>query len=227
MINTRHRSVSGRNYGAGHQTRQITPVIYPISYNRLGDLYLQLGDPPKALDKYQASLNIREELRRRAPDSADYARDLSISYDKLGDLYLQLGDPPKALDKYQASLNISEELRRRAPDSADYARNLSISYARFGDLYLKLGDSPKALDKYQASLNIAEELRRRAPDSADYARDLVVNYYKILSFYQENNDQQQLIRYSKFCKEALLYMKNNNMFMDEPLKELLNYLEQF
>ena len=198
-----------------------------VSYNKLGDLYLQLGDPPKALDKYKASLNIREELRLRTPDSVDYAHDLSVSYNKLGDLYLQLGDPLKALEKYKASLNISEELRCRAPDSADYARNLSVLYNNLGDLYLKLGDLPKALNKYQASLNISEELRRRTPDSADYTRDLVVIYYKILSFYQKNNDQQQLIRYSKLCKEALLYMKNNNMFMDEPLKELLNYLEQF
>ncbi|MCX6250846.1 MAG: tetratricopeptide repeat protein [Bacteroidetes bacterium] len=132
-----------------------------ISYERFGDLYLQLGDPPKALDKYQASLAIAEELRRRAPDSAEYARDLSISYERLGDLYLQLGDPPKALDKYQASLAVGEELRHRAPDSAEYARDLSVSFEKLGDLYLQLGDPHKALDKYQASLAIAEELSIR------------------------------------------------------------------
>ncbi|TSA27605.1 MAG: DUF4062 domain-containing protein [Bacteroidetes bacterium] len=173
----------------------------------------------------QAAEARMDELRRRAPDSADYARDLSISYDRLGDLYLQLGDPPKALDKYKASLNIREELRRRAPDSADYARDLSISYNRLGDLYLQLGDPPKALDKYQASLNIREELRRRAPDSADYARDLLVSYYKIMGFHHNQGTHMDAGKFAGLCKEALLYMKNSKMFMDEPLINLLNRLE--
>jgi hypothetical protein len=57
----------------------------------LGDLYLKLGDPPKALDKYQASLTIAEELRRRAHDSADYARDLWVSYWRMADINEKTG----------------------------------------------------------------------------------------------------------------------------------------
>jgi len=159
-----------------------------ISYDRLGDLYVQLGDPPKALDKYQASLTIREELCRRAPDSTEYARDLSVVYNKLGKMYLRLGDIPKALDKYQASLTIAEELRRRAPDSADCARDLTAVYNNFGDIYLQLGDLPKALDKYQASLTIREELCRRAPDSTEYAGDLSDVYVKLGNMYLNLGD---------------------------------------
>ncbi|MEI7727129.1 MAG: DUF4062 domain-containing protein, partial [Bacteroidota bacterium] len=122
-----------------------------ISYNfifSLFDKHFQNDITIKTRIRLVQSAEARmEELRHRAPDSADYARDLSVSFEKLGDLYLKLGDPPKALDKYQASLAIAEELRHRAPDSADYARDLSVSFEKLGDLYLKLGDPPKALDK--------------------------------------------------------------------------------
>ncbi|MBK8280223.1 MAG: tetratricopeptide repeat protein [Saprospiraceae bacterium] len=77
-------------------------------------------------------MKIREELRKRNPDSADYARDLSISYDRIGDIYKALGDTKSALTSYESSLKIAEELRKRNPDSADYARDLSISYDRMG-----------------------------------------------------------------------------------------------
>jgi len=195
------------------------------SYDRLGDLYLQSGDPVKALDKYQASLTIAEELCRRAPDSADYSQDLAISYDSLGDLYLKSGDPVKALVKYQASLTIREELRRRAPNSADYARVLSVSYNKLGDIHLQLGDTAKALEKYRASQTIREELRRRAPDSADYARDLFVSYYKTMYFQMKQGNQKEQNKYAKLCKDALLYMKNRGMYMDERLVQVLNQLQ--
>jgi hypothetical protein len=94
-----------------------------------------------------------------------------------------------------------------------------------GDLYLKLGDPPKALDKYQASLTIREELRRRAPDSADYARDLVGSYYKIMKFQNEHGNQKEQNYYANLCKDALLYMKNLGMYMDEPLVNVLNQLQ--
>jgi hypothetical protein len=44
------------------------------------------------IDKYQASLTIGEELRCRAPDSADYARDLWISYWRMADINEKVGN---------------------------------------------------------------------------------------------------------------------------------------
>jgi hypothetical protein len=51
---------------------------------------MKLGGPPKALDKYQASLNIAEELRRCAIVTADYARDLCVSYWKMAQINEEL-----------------------------------------------------------------------------------------------------------------------------------------
>jgi len=45
-----------------------------VSYNKLGDLWVSLGEPARAREQYEQALALSEELRRRAPDSAEYAR---------------------------------------------------------------------------------------------------------------------------------------------------------
>jgi tetratricopeptide (TPR) repeat protein len=147
-----------------------------ISYDKLGDLYLLLGDHSNALDKYRDSLTIAEELHNRAPDSAEYARDLMISFEKNGTFATKIGDISKAKDNFEKAFYLSKELHKRAPDSAQYSQDLSRYYYMLGDMYFQLADYPKALDKYQTSLTIREELLVRAPDSADYARDLMISY---------------------------------------------------
>ncbi|MBK8280221.1 MAG: tetratricopeptide repeat protein [Saprospiraceae bacterium] len=66
-----------------------------VSHDNVGDIYKALGDTKSALTSYESSLKIAEELRKRNPDSADYARDLSVSYNKVGDIYKALGDTKK------------------------------------------------------------------------------------------------------------------------------------
>ncbi|MFH1198539.1 MAG: DUF4062 domain-containing protein, partial [bacterium] len=124
----------------------------------------------------QKVLETSEDLCKRNPDSAEYARDLSVSYNKVGDIYTALGDTKSALQSYESSLKIREDLRKRNPDSAEYARDLSVSYDRVGDIYKALGDTKSALQSYESSLKIREDLRKRNPDSAEYARDLSVSY---------------------------------------------------
>ncbi|MFH1197770.1 MAG: hypothetical protein V1720_18865, partial [bacterium] len=52
-----------------------------------------LGDTKSALQSYESSLKIREDLRKRNPDSAEYARDIIVSYYKLAGYYHQINDP--------------------------------------------------------------------------------------------------------------------------------------
>jgi hypothetical protein len=79
-----------------------------ISYERLGDLMLQLGDGAQAERFYRDSLTIRERLAQADPTNAQAQRDLSISYERLGDLMLQLGDGAQAERFYRDSLTIAE-----------------------------------------------------------------------------------------------------------------------
>ncbi len=73
-------------------------------------------------------LNSTILLSSSNPESADYARDLSVSYNKIGDINTALGDTQSALANYERSLKIRKELHQRNPESADYARDLVVSY---------------------------------------------------------------------------------------------------
>jgi tetratricopeptide (TPR) repeat protein len=150
-----------------------------VSYSKLGDLTLAMGDPQKAMPLYGQFQAIMEELRRRVPDSADYARNLAVSYSKLGDLTLSMGDPQEARALYRKYRAISEELRRRAPDSIEHAWDLAMSYSKLGDVALTMGDLQGARALYEKDRAIWEGLRRRVPESRDYARNLAVSYSKL------------------------------------------------
>jgi len=156
-----------------------------------GSLLQALGRLGEARDEFHSALEIAEDLRRRAPDSAEYARDLSICYDKLGGLHLELGDTQRAMELYSKDLEIAEDLRRRAPDSAECSQGLSISYGHLGDLHLELGDTQRAMELHGKALEIREDLRRRVPDSAVYARGLAIGYSKLGGLHLELGDTQR------------------------------------
>ena len=95
----------------------------------------------------EAAQQVLEDLCRRAPDSAECARGLSVSYSKLGDLHRALGQMERALDYHQRALAIREDLHRRAPDSAQFARDLVVTLTRLTACHSQLGDFRTA-DRY-------------------------------------------------------------------------------
>jgi tetratricopeptide (TPR) repeat protein len=171
-----------------------------VSYSKLGDLNLTLGDTQRALEFHNKALKISEELREWDRDNAEYARDMSVSCDKLGDLNLKLGDTQRALEFYNKALKISEELRERDRDNADYARGLSVSYIKLGDLNLTSGDTQRASEFYNKALKISEELRERNRDNARYARDISVSCDRLGDLNLTLGDTQ---RASEFYNKAL------------------------
>lgn len=55
-----------------------------VSYDRVGDVYQDLGQGEKARDAYQKALRIRERLAKAEPDRADYQVDLVNSLYRVG-----------------------------------------------------------------------------------------------------------------------------------------------
>jgi eukaryotic-like serine/threonine-protein kinase len=150
-----------------------------LSYEKLGDVQLQLGDSQAALAAYQDSLKIRQRLAQAEPTNAEAQRDLSVSYDRLGNVQLQLGHGSAALAAYLDSLKIRQRLAQADPTNAQAQRYLSISYDRLGNVHLQLGDSHAALAAYRDSLKIRQRLAQAEPTSAEGQRDLSVSYSKV------------------------------------------------
>jgi tetratricopeptide (TPR) repeat protein len=162
-----------------------------VSYQRVGDLYRDLGQGEQAREAYLQSLAIFERLAQAEPGRADYQRDLSVSYERVGDLYRGLGHGEQARDYYLKSLDIWTRLGQAEPDRADYKKGVCVPLDRLGDLYSDLGQGEQARQAYLQSLAIAERLAQAEPDRADYQRDLSVSYNKVGDLYSDLGQGEQ------------------------------------
>lgn len=125
-------------------------------------------------------LAIAERLTTAAPESADFARNLSVSYNKLGDIEHTLSRPETARDWYQKGLAIRERLASAAPESADFARTLSISYEQDGRHRAHNGPARGGRRLVSQTIGVlAESLAEAAPESATFAGDLSTSYDKL------------------------------------------------
>ena len=83
-----------------------------VSYNKLGDVQVQLGDTQAALKAYQQSLEIRQRLAAADPANTQAQRDLALSYLRLGYFEENSKHFDEALQWYQQSLPIAERLAK-------------------------------------------------------------------------------------------------------------------
>ena len=77
------------------------------------------GDLAGALQAYEDSLAIAEQLAASDPGNADWQRDLSISWERIGGVREQQGDRAGALEAWRRALAISLPLAKAHPDSVD------------------------------------------------------------------------------------------------------------
>ena len=143
-----------------------------ISYEKLGDVQLQLGDTAQALGFYEKALAVREELVKLDPVNTQFRRDVGVSYSNLGDVQLQLGDTAQALGFYEKALVVREELVQMDPANTDFRRGVFISYARLGLFAKQRGDVPEAIRRFEQMVAMMTELSQKDPANAQWLQDL-------------------------------------------------------
>jgi len=121
-----------------------------VSLNKLADFLAargQPGDAAQALAHYQRSLEVREQLLRDNPSSAQAARDVSVSLNKLADFLAdrgQPGDAAQALAHYQRCQEVLEQLLRDNPGSAATIRDVVVSHYKLVGFGMQTGDQQLA-----------------------------------------------------------------------------------
>ena len=117
--------------------KYLADAIKNIAY-----FYDTQGNMPKALEYYNKSLNIYNEL--------EYKKGIALSFNKIGLIYDHQGDKTKALEYHNKSLNIYNELEHKI--------GIAASFNNIGSTYEDQGDMPKALEYYNKSLKIRKEI---------------------------------------------------------------------
>ena len=112
------------------------------SLNNIGALYYSQSDLPKAIEFYNKSLKIREEIGDKSG--------IASSLGNIGIIYNDQGDIANALDYYYKSLKIHEEINDKA--------GIAASLDNIGGIFENQGNIPKALDYYLKGLKIYREI---------------------------------------------------------------------
>ncbi|MBN1322755.1 MAG: tetratricopeptide repeat protein [Methanotrichaceae archaeon] len=108
----------------------------------IGNVYVNLGDPQRALDNYEQALDIAREIGDRLEEGAVLGN--------VGLAYADLSEPLKALEFYKQALAIHREVGDRRGEGSALS-NMGLAYA-------DLGEPLKALEFYEQSLAIHREI---------------------------------------------------------------------
>ncbi len=114
--------------------------------NILGITNSNLSDYDSALEYYEKSLKIREEIGDKAG--------IAFSLGNIGNIYLRWGKYDSALEYLEKSLKIEEEIG----DKAGFAKSLN----NIGNIYLRWGKYDSTLEYLEKSLKIREEIGDKA-----------------------------------------------------------------
>ncbi|WP_199333776.1 tetratricopeptide repeat protein [Oculatella sp. FACHB-28] len=164
-----------RNLGVREAFPQESRAGEAITLNSIGAVNDLLGNYPQALEYYEQSLALSQELGDRAGEAATLGN--------IGIVNDLLGNYPQALEYYEQSLAIKRELGDRAGEA--------ITLNNIGSANRSLGNYPQALEYYEQSLAIKRELGDRAGEAATLGNigivnDLLGNYPQALEYYEQS-----------------------------------------
>ncbi|MBT8393680.1 MAG: tetratricopeptide repeat protein [Bacteroidia bacterium] len=114
-----------------------------VSYNSIGNIYLELNNPDKALENFNRSLSIEEEMGNKLG--------LAMNYHNIGYALEEQSKIEAALDYYQRSLQFNEEISSLL---GKLICNNSIA-----QIYLKTERSEQASKILENNLKLAIEIR--------------------------------------------------------------------
>ncbi|MDN3643053.1 adenylate/guanylate cyclase domain-containing protein [Lutimonas halocynthiae] len=162
------------------------PIAEAEAYNIQGVSFWFKANYPQAVNYYERSLKIREEIGDK--------KGIAASLYNIGNIYLRQSNFPQALEYNQRSLIIEEEIGNKA--------GIAHSLGNIGYIYSLQGNYTKALDYLLRSLKTREEIG----DKIEITNSLgnigfnykeQGNYPKALDYYQRGLKIQEEIGYKK------------------------------
>ncbi len=108
----------------------------------LGNVYIDLGQAPRALECFQEALTISRETGDRRGEAADL--------NNVGTTYVALAEARQAIEHYEGAMAIAREVRDRQGEAKQLG-NLANAYAA-------LGESQRAIEYHLQALAIAREI---------------------------------------------------------------------
>jgi DNA-binding winged helix-turn-helix (wHTH) protein/tetratricopeptide (TPR) repeat protein len=128
----------------------------------------RLGKWPEARSAYDDAIGVITDVRRRAPQDAEWMHRESILRTQRGQILSSLGDRELARVDYQAAVQLLDRIGAAEPDRSDWARDRSVAHRSAGELALDLRNLTEATTHFSR----ADELLKALLDSGAAVREL-------------------------------------------------------
>ena len=96
-----------------------------MSHNKVGDVQVEQGNLPAALESFRASLAIAGRLTKADPGNAGWQRDLALSHGRVAIALTSGGANGDALTAFRHGRSIIAALAEQSPDNATLPKDLT------------------------------------------------------------------------------------------------------
>ena len=169
----------------------------------LGELAEEQGQFDQAIQRYEESFRLYNQLHKDYPDYELYAQNFAVSYSKLGGIFEAQGQLDSALFYYRSRNRLSEELYDSNPQSEKIKNGLAISYEKLGGIFEAQGQLDSALFYYEDETVLFKELYDSNPQSEKIKNGLAISYEKLGGIFEAQGQLDSALFY--YQDETVLF----------------------
>jgi serine/threonine protein kinase/tetratricopeptide (TPR) repeat protein len=213
MVETTLQYLNHLHQQAGEDLRVLQ--VLATAYERLGDvtgrpLHPSLGNTKDALQDYQISLRIAEQLLARNPRDPDLSVLQLGLYDRLGDVDTVMGKLSAAQEMYTHGVTLADRLYDLHPSGKSGANVVQLLNNRARSLTST--NTPLAMRYIDQAIALAEELNRKDPsdESGDWLSSAISTKGDIYSIMGDAASQIACYRKMLAMREQVAAHNPNN-----------------
>jgi len=166
-----------------------------VSYSRLGETHLALGDLDKAMDFFLEYNKLTIQFHESHPNNSTFKNGLALSYQFLGICYSSLGDLEKALHFFEYYNDLERQLLSSYPDNLEFKSLLAISFQFLGNALTSLGRLEKALYCFVRYNELEKQLNAEYPDNVNFKNNLAISFQGLGNTYTALGDLEKALQF--------------------------------
>src|SRR5262249_20392533 len=147
-----------------------------VSYNKLGDVHLQLGATDQALQAYQKGLELSEALAQADPANVQAQQDLSRSFYNMAQAHERTSNLVRARPWYEKMLGVDREISQRLPQSAAARRKVASDCETLSEICARSQDWMAAVSYARQAIDHARAARQIAGASQPFQWDFSMTW---------------------------------------------------
>src|SRR5207244_10020727 len=126
MLRVFHTFTGKQSNGSAHW------LLLSDVFNRLGELYVNVGAPEQATTSYKGALDVARKLANLNPGNVQLRRNLLACLERTGYALEVEGKLPEALDFYNEQLDSVQQLLNEDLANKELRRDVAISLDHIG-----------------------------------------------------------------------------------------------